>query len=51
MSIVVEKVVNTINQLRQLISRQPERFAIYETAKDPIIIDKETGIIYWVDEI
>jgi len=51
MSIVVEKVVNTINQLKQLISRQPQRFVIYQHIKDPIIVDKETGRVYWIDEI
>jgi hypothetical protein len=51
MSIIVEKVVNTINQLRQLIRQQPTRFTIYQTVRDPIIIDKETGVYYWIDEI
>jgi len=51
MSIVVNKVINTINQLRQLIKQQPQRFVIYETIRDPIVIDKETGKVYWVDEL
>jgi len=51
MSLVVEKVIASINKLKELVVQEPKRFVIYRERQDPIVIDKETGVVYWVDEL
>jgi len=51
MSLVVEKIINSINKLKELIIQEPERFIVYRERQDPIVVDRDTGVVYWVDEL
>jgi len=51
MSLVVEKVINSISKLKELVVQEPKRFIVFRERQDPIVIDKETGIVYWIDRL
>jgi hypothetical protein len=51
MSLIVDKIITSISKLKELVVQEPERFIVYRERQDPIVIDKETGIVYWIDEL